>query len=279
MKWRIWKRPPEWKKISLYAVVILVSLFVCEFAFAARKAKGVTCVKDFIITYNYRVVPYIAIPVIMVLLISYFRRMYDDNRMVRYVNIRNFYISVIGGGIGRIVLYVVIMAVRGEKREYLAAKSVAVFMTAGVSAVFPLLLNLMLTMTMFPVINYDWYQLPNYKALFMNLAVKNVIAYCIVYMALIFVFAGLIAGLALSLSLYANNRFVVLSLPFLICIVSGRLVAYSGNPVIRGLAIQKVFYVPQSSPTTLVSLCILFVVLVLCGYVHFMVRGVKMDVL
>ena len=36
---------------------------------AARKAKGVTCVKDFIITYNYRVVPYIAIPVIMVLLI------------------------------------------------------------------------------------------------------------------------------------------------------------------------------------------------------------------
>ena len=136
-------------------------------------------------------------------------------------------------------------------------------MTAGVSAVFPLLLNLMLTMTMFPVINYDWYQLPNYKALFMNLAVKNVIAYCIVYMALIFVFAGLIAGLALSLSLYANNRFVVLSLPFLI----------------RGLAIQKVFYVPQSSPTTLVSLCILFVVLVLCGYVHFMVRGVKMDVL
>ena len=171
------------------------------------------------------------------------------------------------------------IVVRGEKREYLAAKSVAVFMTAGVSAVFPLLLNLMLTMTMFPVINYDWYQLPNYKALFMNLAVKNVIAYCIVYMALIFVFAGLIAGLALSLSLYANNRFVVLSLPFLICIVSGRLVAYSGNPVIRGLAIQKVFYVPQSSPTTLVSLCILFVVLVLCGYVHFMVRGVKMDVL
>lgn len=111
MKWRIWKRPPEWKKISLYVVVILVSLFVCEFAFAARKVKGVTCVKDFIITYNYRVVPYIAIPVIMVLLISYFRRMYDDNRMVRYVNIRNFYISVIGGGIGRIVLYVVIMTV------------------------------------------------------------------------------------------------------------------------------------------------------------------------
>ncbi len=40
MKWRIWKRPPEWKKISLYAVIILVSLFVCEFAFAKKKGKG-----------------------------------------------------------------------------------------------------------------------------------------------------------------------------------------------------------------------------------------------
>lgn len=161
----------------------------------------------------------------------------------------------------------------------MVAKSIAVFITAGVSAVFPLLLNLMLTMTVLPVITYDWYQLPNYKAVFMKLAIKNVVVYSLVYMILIFVFAGLIAGLALSLSLYANNRFVVMSLPFLICVVSGRLVTYASNPIIRGLAIQKVFYVPQSSPTTLASLCILFVVLVICGYVHFIVRGVKMDVL
>ena len=123
------------------------------------------------------------------------------------------------------------IAIRGEKSIYMVAKSIAVFITAGVSAVFPLLLNLMLTMTVLPVITYDWYQLPNYKAVFMKL------------------------------------------------VVSGRLVTYASNPIIRGLAIQKVFYVPQSSPTTLVSLCILFVVLVICGYVHFIVRGVKMDVL
>ena len=94
-----------------YVIVNLISVIACEFAFASRKTMGITCVKDFVITYNYKIVPYMAMPVIMLLLISYFRRMYDDNRMVRYVNIRNFYISVIGGGIGRIVLYVVIMAV------------------------------------------------------------------------------------------------------------------------------------------------------------------------
>lgn len=50
------------------------------------------------------------------------------------------------------------IAIRGEKSIYMVAKSIAVFITAGVSAVFPLLLNLMLTMTVLPVITYDWYK-------------------------------------------------------------------------------------------------------------------------
>lgn len=94
----------------IYAIVIIISMFACEFAFASRKAMGITCVKDFIITYNYRIVPYIVIPVIMVLLIVYFRKMYDDNRMIRYVNIRKFYCVVIGKGVGRIVMYVIVMS-------------------------------------------------------------------------------------------------------------------------------------------------------------------------
>lgn len=94
----------------IYAIVIIISMLACEFAFASRKTMGITCVKDFIITYNYRIVPYIVIPVIMALLIVYFRKMYDDNRMVRYVNIRKFYCVVIGKGIGRIVMYVIVMS-------------------------------------------------------------------------------------------------------------------------------------------------------------------------
>lgn len=64
-----------------YVIVNLISVIACEFAFASRKTMGITCVKDFVITYNYKIVPYMAMPVIMLLLISYFRRMYDDNRM------------------------------------------------------------------------------------------------------------------------------------------------------------------------------------------------------
>ena len=94
-----------------YVIVNLISVIACEFAFASRKTMGITCVKDFVITYNYKIVPYMAMPVIMLLLISYFRRMYDDNRMVRYVNVRKFYLAVIAGGAVRIAAYVFITAI------------------------------------------------------------------------------------------------------------------------------------------------------------------------
>lgn len=101
----------EFKNIIFYAIVNLISVIACEFAFASRKTMGITCVKDFVITYNYKIVPYMAMPVIMLLLISYFRRMYDDNIMVRYVNVRKFYLAVIAGGAVRIAAYVFITAI------------------------------------------------------------------------------------------------------------------------------------------------------------------------
>ncbi len=171
------------------------------------------------------------------------------------------------------------IAVRGEKKYYFAAKSTAVFLSSGTVAVFPLLLNLMLTTTVLPIINYCWSQMPFPTAFFINIAVKDTVLYALVYMVLIFIFAGLIGGLALSISLYANNLFVVLTLPFFIFIVSGRLFAYSDNLIIKGLSMLKVFYLPQSSPTTIISIIVLFIVLSICGYTNFIINGAKRDVL
>ena len=90
---------------------------------------------------------------------------------------------------------------------------------------------------------------------------------------------GVYCRLALTISLYANNLFVVLSLPFLLCIVSSRLVVYSGNAILRGMAINKMFYMPQSSPTTYYSMGILLVALLFMGYVFFNIKGARCDVL
>ena len=35
-----------------YVIVNLISVIACEFAFASRKTMGITCVKDFVITYG-----------------------------------------------------------------------------------------------------------------------------------------------------------------------------------------------------------------------------------
>ena len=110
MKCWVGKRACEWKKILVFVILILCSIVACELALEYRKTLGMVSVKDYIITYNYRVVPYIPIPVILFFLISHIRRMYDDNKMVRYVNIRKFYLDVIENGIHNLILYVFIMA-------------------------------------------------------------------------------------------------------------------------------------------------------------------------
>lgn len=110
MKCWVGKRTCEWKKILVFVILILCSIVACELALEYRKTLGMVSVKDYIITYNYRVVPYIPIPVILFFLISHIRRMYDDNKMVRYVNIRKFYLDVIENGIHNLILYVFIMA-------------------------------------------------------------------------------------------------------------------------------------------------------------------------
>lgn len=171
------------------------------------------------------------------------------------------------------------ISVRGQRKQYLLAKSIAVFVSSGVVAVFPLFINLMLSSTVMPLVEYDWNQLPIFMGLFVNIAVKNILLYYFLFSIVIFVFSGLVSGLALTISLYANNLFVVLSLPFLLCIVTSRIVLYSGNIIIKGMAVNKMFYMPQCSSTTYLSMSILAVILLLTGYVYFNIKGARSDVL
>ncbi len=168
---------------------------------------------------------------------------------------------------------------RGNKRYFLIAKSVASYITGGIAAVFPLALNLMLTCTVFPVIRYDWTSMINSQGLFVKTALENYILYCVLYMTLIFIFGGLVAGISLSVSLYADNIFVTLSMPFLICIVSSRVLAYSKNAFIRGLGMIRVFDMGQSGPANIPAYIALFVILLVLGYLFFIIKGEKKDVL
>jgi hypothetical protein len=168
---------------------------------------------------------------------------------------------------------------RCDKKNYLIAKSAAVFLSAGTAAVFPLLVSLLLTATVMPLVNYDWLQMPYPTAIFIRELLVNPVLYYLLYMAVIFVTAGLVAGLSLTVSIYANNVFVVLSMPFLICIVISRLLSYMGNGFIRGLSITRIFNMCQNVPPNFVSMAVLACILFVSGYMAFVVKGVKKDVL
>lgn len=172
---------------------------------------------------------------------------------------------------------------RGEKKEYMAAKSTAVFISAGIAAVFPFIVSMILTSTVMPVFNYVWTISPLNEGLFARLSLHYPILNYFCMMAIMFVFAGLIAGLTLSLSLYADNLFVVLSFPFLLYQISDRLMLYIGNSVgntfIARLQLYHVFSIDQSAPTGTGQLAILFIVLLAVGYLAFIIKGARKDVL
>lgn len=170
------------------------------------------------------------------------------------------------------------IAVRANRKNYLYAKCIAVFLSAGTAAVFPLLLDLMLVCTMFPVINYGWLPVRE-GALFVRTYLSNPILYDLMSMCRVFIFAGLIAGLSLTISLYANNIFVVLSLPFLAGITISRLVVYSGNEFIFGLSPAMALDISSGGPLNLAGMLTLAVLLLAIGYVTFFIKGVRKDVL
>lgn len=174
------------------------------------------------------------------------------------------------------------ISVRGDKKAYLVAKSIAVSVSAGIAAVFPLIVSLMLTSMVMPATNYVWNSAPACVSLFTKINLAAPVLYDILYMLIIFVFSGLVAGVSLSLSLYANNIFVVLSFPFLLYQILNRLVQYLGNSVgssfIINLAPYPIYSV-NGGTMPIIPLIVLFLFVFAAGHLIFILKGVKSDVL
>lgn len=173
------------------------------------------------------------------------------------------------------------ISVRGDKKAYLIAKSIAVSVSAGIAAVFPFIVSFMLTCTVMPVLNYCWNSAPAPVSMFTGIYLPSPVVYDILNMIILFLFAGLVAGIALFLSIYANNLFVVLSFPFLLYQISNRLLQYlglsMGNRFITRLAPYPIFSINEGMPA--IQLVILFIFVFAVGHFAFIIKGEKIDVL
>jgi hypothetical protein len=115
--------------------------------------------------------------------------------------------------------YVNNIVIRGEKKSYYAAKFVAVFVSGGVIAAFPLLLNLLLCMGFFPaseVVAGTRMFGVFARGIFSDIFYHNPFLYVFLYIMFDFCFFGLLNCVTLFISCLDNNKFIVAVAPFIL---------------------------------------------------------------
>lgn len=114
--------------------------------------------------------------------------------------------------------YIKNVFIRTQKMNYYTAKYIATFLSGGIAVCIPLLINLGLTAVFMPSI------IPqagiglffSAKSMWTAIFFTNPYLYVFLYLGIDFLFAGLLATFALTISFYASNRFIVLVTPFII---------------------------------------------------------------
>ena len=107
---------------------------------------------------------------------------------------------------------------RSKKSHYYIAQYVAAFMSAGVVAIVPQILNVLITALLLPsIIPYPGIGYVGIwgGSMWSDIYYANPYLYLCMYWILDFVFYGLLNTLALSLSWFVKNRFSVLLIPFM----------------------------------------------------------------
>lgn len=105
---------------------------------------------------------------------------------------------------------------RTEKKHYLISKYLATFISGGCAIIFPLILNLSLASTMIPALIPESYENAtlNPTSIMYEIYYTNPWVYTFIFILIDFIFAGLIATLALLVTFYVEYKFMTLIASF-----------------------------------------------------------------
>lgn len=106
--------------------------------------------------------------------------------------------------------------IRNKKREYLYAKYIVTFVSAGLAVILPLILSLILTAMRFPALKPEPIMSlgPDSTSMGFELFYTHPFLHTIMFLLIDFVFAGGFAGIALLASFLSEYKFVILIAPF-----------------------------------------------------------------
>lgn len=121
---------------------------------------------------------------------------------------------------------------RGGISSYLWSKYIAVFITAGIAAIAPALLDLMITMACVPSV------IPQIgTALFCvggqywmgGLYYTHPFIYTFLYLLVLFCLAGILASVGLAVSAFVSGKYIVLFVPFIFTLVTESILIFIGK--------------------------------------------------
>lgn len=124
--------------------------------------------------------------------------------------------------------YTGMVVIRGGKNEYFLAKYMATFLAGGVAVLVPLVFNFITVACFVPAVRpsiiYQMYYAVSHSSMWSEIFYSHPLIYVLLYLILDFLFAGLIAVLSLTFSVFLKNQLAVVILPYILilCLHYGR---------------------------------------------------------
>ncbi|MCM3738562.1 hypothetical protein M3215_22995 [Bacillus cytotoxicus] len=106
-----------------------------------------------------------------------------------------------------------------EKKTYLRVRYIVNFCLGGAIAIFPLVLNFLCTMAVYPLIEPNFYYGSNLvieNSFLPDLYYQHPFWYILLRIFILFFVGGMFASLGLALSVFVKNRYVIVIFPFLL---------------------------------------------------------------
>ena len=172
--------------------------------------------------------------------------------------------------------YIINVCTRVEKKIYFKAKYLAVFLSGGVAVVAPLLLNLVLSSMFMPAFIPDNGTVGTISPTTMAYEVffTHPLVYVLMFIVIDFIFAGVMATLALSYTYFTEHRFGVMIVPFVFYFF-----IYSLTNLIDKTDYSLFFMLNGGANNNYLPVYILYFLLFFAlSYVIFMWKGKKQDV-
>lgn len=163
-----------------------------------------------------------------------------------------------------------------KKEEYIKAKYLGVLISGGVAVVTPLILNLVLSSLFLPRLLPDngCNTTITGKTMAYELFYKYPILYIFMFILIVFIFAGLLAAIALGYSYYTDHKFGVVIAPFVLYFF-----IYSLTNLLDKTE-YSLFYILNggTSNNHIITYLIYFVLLFSLSYLVLIMKGKKEDV-